>query len=82
MLPEELSNGLCSLNEDVDRLTFSAIFELDSNGKIYSEWFGKTIIHYDKRFTYENAQKILDNKKGEYYQAKLLQKNSKAYIYN
>ncbi|HAE36361.1 MAG: Ribonuclease R [Candidatus Nomurabacteria bacterium GW2011_GWF2_35_66] len=67
MLPEELSNGLCSLNEGVDRLTFSAIFELDMSGKIYSEWFGETIIHSDKRFTYENAQKILDNKKGEFY---------------
>lgn len=67
MLPEELSNGLCSLNEHLDRLTFSAIFELDINGKIYSEWFGKTIIHSDKRFTYENAQKILDDKKGEFY---------------
>lgn len=67
MLPEELSNGLCSLNPNVDRLTFSAVFELDMNGKIYSEWFGKTITHSDKRFTYENAQKILDNKKGEFY---------------
>jgi ribonuclease R len=67
MLPEELSNGLCSLNEHVDRLTFSAIFELDMNGKIYSEWFGETVIHSDKRFTYENAQKILDDKKGEFY---------------
>jgi len=66
MLPEELSNGLCSLNPHVDRLTFSAVFELDMNGKIYSEWFGETLIHSDKRFTYENAQKILDNKKGEF----------------
>ena len=68
MLPEELSNGLCSLNPDVDRLTLSAIFELDSNGKIFKEWFGETIIHSDKRFTYENAQKILDEKKGIFYQ--------------
>lgn len=68
MLPEELSNGLCSLNENTDRLTFSAVFELDNSGKIYNEWFGKTIIHSNKRFTYENAQKILDNKKGEYYE--------------
>lgn len=67
MLPEELSNGLCSLNEGVDRLTFSAIFELDLNGKIYSEWFGETIVNSNKRFTYENAQKILDDKKGEYF---------------
>jgi ribonuclease R len=68
MLPEELSNGLCSLNPNLDRLTFSAIFELDMNGKIYNEWFGQTVIHSDKRFTYENAQVILDNKKGAFYE--------------
>ncbi len=68
MLPEKLSNGLCSLNEGVDRLTFSAVFELDMNGKIYHEWFGETVIHSDKRFTYENAQEILDKKKGNFYQ--------------
>lgn len=68
MLPEKLSNGLCSLNEGADRLTFSAVFELDMNGKIYHEWFGETVIHSDKRFTYENAQEILDKKKGNFYQ--------------
>ena len=68
MLPEELSNGLCSLNPNVDRLTFSAVFEIDMNGKIYKEWFGETIIHSDKRFTYENAQKILNDKRGTFYQ--------------
>lgn len=68
MLPEELSNGLCSLNEGVDRLTFSAIFELDKIGIIHKEWFGRTIIHSNKRFTYEEAQKILDNKKGIFFE--------------
>jgi len=68
MLPEELSNGLCSLNERVDRLTFSAIFELDKMGEIKNEWFGKTIINSDKRFTYEEAQKILDNKHGIFFE--------------
>ena len=67
MLPEELSNGLCSLNEGVDRLTFSAIFELDNEGNIYKEWFGEAVINSNKRFTYENAQKILDDKKGTFY---------------
>jgi ribonuclease R len=67
MLPEELSNGLCSLNPDVDRLTFSAIFELNSNGEVLTQWFGKTIIHSDKRFTYENAQKILDDGHGIFF---------------
>ena len=68
MLPEELSNGICSLNENVDRLTFGAIFELDKTGQIYKEWFGRTIIHSDKRFTYEEAQKILNNKKGNFFE--------------
>ena len=67
MLPEELSNDLCSLNPDVDRLTFSAIFELDTAGHIHNEWFGRTVIHSDKRFTYENAQKILDDKQGIFF---------------
>lgn len=64
MLPEELSNGLCSLNEAVDRLTFSAIFELDKTGAVHREWYGRTVINSNKRFTYEGAQKILDEKKG------------------
>ncbi len=68
MLPEELSNGLCSLNPNVDRLTFGAIFEIDKMGIIHKEWFGRTIIHSDKRFTYEEAQKILDNKKGVFFE--------------
>jgi ribonuclease R len=68
MLPEELSNGICSLNPHVDRLTFSVIFELDKNGTIHKEWFGRTIIHSDKRFTYEEAQKILDNKQGNFFE--------------
>ncbi|MES2931055.1 MAG: ribonuclease R [Patescibacteria group bacterium] len=67
MLPEELSNGLCSLNPDVDRLTFSAIFEIDKEGGVHSQWFGRTVIHSDKRFTYEEAQGILDDKKGLFY---------------
>ncbi len=67
MLPEELSNNLCSLNPNVDRLTFSAIFELDIKGTIYKEWFGKTIIHSDKRWSYEEAQKILDDGHGILY---------------
>jgi ribonuclease R len=68
MLPEELSNGLCSLNEGVDRLTFGAIFELDKMGVVLKEWFGRTIINSNKRFTYEEAQKILDNKKGHLFE--------------
>ncbi len=68
MLPEELSNGICSLNEKVDRLTFGAVFELDKTGKVEKEWFGRTIIHSDKRFSYEEAQNILDKKHGIFYE--------------
>ncbi len=67
MLPEELSNGLCSLNPNLDRLTFSAIFEIDKEGHIYNEWFGRTVIHSDFRFSYEGAQKVLDDKAGSFY---------------
>ena len=68
MLPEALSNDLCSLNPNTDKLTMSAVFELDQNGNVKTEWFGKTIIHSDKRFTYEEAQEILDAGKGLYYE--------------
>lgn len=60
MLPEVLSNDLCSLNPDQDRLSVSAVFTLDREANVVSEWFGETVIHSDKRFTYENAQEVLD----------------------
>jgi ribonuclease R len=60
MLPEVLSNDICSLNPDDDRLTFSAVFEINENAEISKRWFGKTIIHSHKRFTYENAQASID----------------------
>ena len=66
MLPEKLSNELCSLKPNEDKLCFSAVFELDTNGKIIKEWFGKTIIHSDKRFTYEGAQTVIENGEGEF----------------
>lgn len=88
MLPEVLSNDVCSLNPREDKLTFSAIFvfskEALRNNKIdiVSEWFGRTVIHSDKRFSYEEAQEVLDKKEGPYHaeleqlnvMAKLLQK--------
>ncbi|MGE5356232.1 MAG: ribonuclease R [Deltaproteobacteria bacterium] len=64
MLPEQLSNELCSLRPDEESLTFSAVFEFDNKLEIVNRWFGKTIIHSDKRFTYEEAQSILDEKAG------------------
>ncbi|SKC75716.1 ribonuclease R [Ohtaekwangia koreensis] len=66
MLPERLSNGLCSLRPNEDKLTFSAVFEMDDKGKIKKEWFGRTIIHSDRRFTYEEAQEVLETGKGDY----------------
>jgi ribonuclease R len=66
MLPERLSNGLCSLRPKEDKLTFSAIFEFDKNQNLVSRWFGKTIIHSDRRFAYEEAQKRLESGKGDF----------------
>ncbi len=65
MLPEKLSNNLCSLVPEQDRLTFSAVFVFDPKDKIVSRWFGKTVIHSAKRFAYEEAQTILDKKPSE-----------------
>jgi ribonuclease R len=64
MLPEALSNDLCSLVPNQDRLTMSAVFVLDKNAHIKSEWFGRTIIHSQKRFSYEDAEKSIKDTKG------------------
>jgi len=66
MLPEKLSNNLCSLVPHQDRLTFAAIFEFGKDFQIINKWFGKAVIHSDRRFTYEEAQEIIENKSGEY----------------
>jgi len=60
MLPERLSNHLCSLRPGEDKLCFSAVFEMDMTGKVFAEWFGKTIIHSDIRFNYEEVQVIIE----------------------
>jgi ribonuclease R len=65
MLPEKLSNNLCSLRPNEDKLTFSAVFEMTHDGRVVSEWFGRTIIHSDKRFTYEEAQEVLESTEGD-----------------
>lgn len=67
MLPERLSNNLCSLVPNKDRLTFSAVFKINNKGEVLESWFGKTIIHSQKRFTYENAQEVLDAGTGDYF---------------
>jgi len=66
MLPERLSNELCSLRPNEDKFTFAAVFELDSNAGIKKEWFGRTIIHSDHRFSYEGAQEVLETGKGKF----------------
>lgn len=66
MLPEVLSNNLCSLNPNEDRLAVSAVFELTPGAEIVSRWFGETVIHSDRRFTYEDAQEVLDRQSGDY----------------
>ena len=65
MLPEKLSNGVCSLRPNEDKLCFSAVFEMNGEGDIQHEWFGKTIIRSDKRFAYEDAQAIIESGQGE-----------------
>ena len=64
MLPEILSNDLCSLIPNTDRLTFSATFVFSKDGSVKNRWFGRSIIHSNKRFTYKEAQKILNAKEG------------------
>jgi ribonuclease R len=66
MLPERLSNGICSLKPHEDRLAFSVIFTLDSDGKILDTWQGKTVIHSDRRYSYEEAQEIIEGNDGDY----------------
>lgn len=68
MLPEILSNDLCSLNPNEDKLAFSAIFELDEKGNVLKEWFGRTIINSDKRFSYEEAQEVLNKGEGIFFE--------------
>jgi len=66
MLPEHISNVLCSLRPNEDKLTFSAIFQVSPNGNIKQHWLGKSIIHSDHRFTYEEVQEIIENGSGLY----------------
>ena len=68
MLPEILSNDLCSLNANEDKYAFSAVFVMDKNAQVKNRWFGRTLINSDKRFTYEEAQEILDKKSGLFYE--------------
>ena len=62
MLPEMLSNGACSLRPNEEKLTFSAVFEMNDKAQIINKWFGRTVTYSDKRFAYEEAQAIIENK--------------------
>lgn len=67
MLPERLSNELCSLRPNEDKLTYSAVFEMTDDGVVKNQWFGRTVIHSDKRFSYEEAQGVMDAGEGPFY---------------
>jgi ribonuclease R len=75
MLPENISNVLCSLRPEEDKLTFSAVFEMNTKGEIKKIWIGKTIIHSNHRFTYEDVQEIIEANKGQYAEEILLLNN-------
>lgn len=62
MLPEILSNGVCSLRPNEEKLTFSAIFEINNKAEVLKKWFGRTVIYSDRRFAYEEAQQIIESK--------------------
>jgi len=72
MLPEKLSNDLCSLNPHEDRYTFTASFIFDKKFKIIKEWFGRSLIHSNRRFTYEEAQEVIEIGMGDYSKEILL----------
>ena len=66
MLPEKLSNELCSLKPNEDKLCYSAVFDLDDHAKVHKEWFGRTVINSNRRFDYDEAQEIIETKQGNY----------------
>lgn len=68
MLPERLSNGLCSLRPNEDKLTFSCVFEMDENADVLNKWIGRTVTHSDRRFAYEEGQENIDKQEGDFYQ--------------
>jgi ribonuclease R len=72
MLPERISNELCSLRPHEDKLTFSAVFHINHKGHVKDFWLGKTVIHSDHRFTYEDVQEIIESKEGIYKEEILL----------
>lgn len=80
MLPEKLSNNLCSLRPNEDKLVFSAIFEMNDRAEVRAEWFGRCVMHSDRRFSYEEAQELLEGKPDEVYSPVLRQLNALAHL--
>lgn len=68
MLPEVLSNDLCSLVQGQDRLVMSTVLEVDDDGKVHNEWYGRSLINSHRRYSYEDAQVTLDTKQGDFYE--------------
>lgn len=66
MLPEQLSNLVCSLRPDEEKLTFSAVFELDEKAKVHKEWFGRTVTKSNRRYAYEEVQAMIEGGDGDY----------------
>lgn len=79
MLPERLSNGVCSLRPHEDKLCFAAVFELDEQANVLSQWFGRTVIHSNRRFSYEEAQEVIETKQGDFAE-EILKLNELAHI--
>ncbi len=75
MLPERISNELCSLRPNEDKLTFSAVFQINQKGHVKDFWLGKTVIHSNHRYTYEDVQEIIEKKEGINSQEILLLNN-------
>lgn len=72
MLPEKLSNDLCSLRPEEEKLCYAAVFELDPDANVIKEWFGRTIIKSNRRFNYEEVQGIIENEEGEFVEEILI----------
>jgi ribonuclease R len=72
MLPERISNELCSLRPNEDKYTFSAVFTINKKSEVKSRWIGRTVIHSDQRFTYEDVQQIIETKEGSHSETILL----------
>lgn len=72
MLPEKLSNGVCSLRPDEEKLCFSAVFKMNEEAQVLEQWFGRTVIKSNRRYTYEEAQAIIEGEAGDYREEVLI----------